>query len=132
MADKIGDLIVSKNNSAVIVQVTVAFDDGSEYLRERWKEKYLKYNKEQVLRAAKEFLGFRSCNVDTITVLPIVLGARGTILNHVQKGLTAIECSAIVTEIRKRALFGSVKVWKAFRGCFPVTGESASNLSAHD
>ena len=60
------DLIVTKSKSAVIVEVTVAFDDDSEYLQQRWKEKYLKYNKEHVLKAAKEFLGFRDCYVDIL------------------------------------------------------------------
>ncbi|XP_063691257.1 uncharacterized protein LOC134823653 [Bolinopsis microptera] len=94
-------LLVDKvTNAATIIDVAVP---GDTRILDREQEKILKY--QDLKREIKE-----NWNLRKVTIVPVVIGALGTITINFRKHLDAVHCNLSISNLQKTALLGSARI----------------------
>ena len=94
-------LLVDKvTNAATIIDVAVP---GDTRILDREQEKILKY--QDLKREIK-----KNWNLRKVTIVPVVIGALGTITINFRKHLDAVHCNLSISNLQKTALLGSARI----------------------
>ena len=85
---------------ATIIDVAVP---GDTRILDREQEKILKY--QDLKREIK-----KNWNLRKVTIVPVVIGALGTITINFRKHLDAVHCNLSISNLQKTALLGSARI----------------------